>query len=181
MASKDMFSTSTDIKKPRLPAKFNIVDILIILLVVAGIVLLLFRLGAFGTVNAVDTAAVVSFVIGDESGIRDTTAAYFNAGDEVYLTSSVGAGVSPVGKIVSVGVSPHREERLINNEAVTFTYPSDPPTKVEVSGTIRFSGTYADGGFYIGGKQYAAAGSQIYLCTDKVDFYITVISVEVDG
>ncbi len=177
---KDMYTTSTDIKRPRLPARFNVLDILIILIIIAGILLVLYKSGVFGNTDAVEATATVSFVIGAESGIRDTTAQYFNEGDSVFLTSSVGPGVSPVGTITSVKTSVHTEERLIDGEAVTYSYPSDAPTKVEVSGTIRFTGTYADGGFYIGGKQFAVTGGQIYLCTDKVDFYMDVLSVEVE-
>ena len=158
---KDMYTASTEIKKQKGRIRFNIFDVLIILLIVAGVFLILYKAGVFGTAGAVETTATVSFVIGDESGIRDTTAAYFNAGDSVYLTSYVGKGVSPVGTILSAGIRPHTEERLIDGEAVTYTYPTAPPTKVEVSGTMRLKGTYADGGFYIDGKQFAVAGSQI--------------------
>lgn len=178
---KEMYTTSTEIKRSRLPAKFNILDILVILILIAGVVLILFRSGVFGSTNAVDTTATVTFVIGAESGIRDSTAQYFSEGDSVFLTSTVAAGAAPVGTIVSLKTSPHTEERLIGDETVTYTYPTESPTKVEVSGTMRFSGTYADGGFYIGGKQFAVVGSQIYLCTDKVDFYMDILSVDVDG
>ena len=175
-----MYTTSVEIKRPKPRIRFNIFDVLIILLLIAGVLLILYRAGIFGTSVSFETTATVSFVIGDESGIRDATATYFNVGDSVYLTSSVGKGVSPVGTILSLGTRPHTEERVIDGATVTYTYPSASPTKVEVSGTMKLTGTYGDGGFYIGGRQFAVAGSRIYLCTDKVDFYMTVLSVDVD-
>lgn len=151
-------------KNTAVKPRFNIFDVIIIVLILASIGAMVAR--AHYTANAKKNyaAADVEFSV---LGVSDVTANAIISGQTVYLVDND----SSIGQILSVEVVPSKTT-VEDAEGKLIELPH--PDKKDVRGVALLSGIYTDDGFMIDGKYPASAGKTIHVYTPKVDCIFTI-------
>ena len=156
--------------RPTEKTRFNVFDLLIILIVIACIVALVLRIYVFNK-NALDKKVNVSFSV---NNVMETTAEKMNSsiknGTVVYLTSNN----EVIGYVTSIDTerSTVYVEDENGNPIEVFH-----PTNWNVTGTAVLYGTSGDLGFYINGTQRAEINSVVSVYTDTVQFEMTLTDI----
>ena len=167
-------------KEKRTP-RFGVLDAVIVLLVVCLIAGIYFRSNIIEWVanqrNIRDYT--VTFAV---DNIRYTTPNYINVGDKVVLASSGEA----LGTIIAesdgmsnaaLNVTPAREFFTDNGQVIEVFYPNNE-SRVDVKGRLQCRGTYSeDGGFFVNGSTYLAAGQTVTVHTELVTLELRVLEI----
>lgn len=153
-------------------ARFNIIDLVIVVLILAVIAGVCIRYFSTQDVDEVDNSesATVSFLVQD---IRYTSADYFVGGDNVYVDDDgtylgefmKGFTITPAEKYITD----------VNGKTVKVNYPEN--TRIDVRGQILSEGTWKDGSFMVGGNMYIAAGKKMKICTPHITVTLLVTDV----
>lgn len=161
--------------------RFNAVDAMIIILVIAAIVGVYFRYTIidFLTRDRNIESYVVSYSIED---IRYTTPNYISVGDKVYFESDG----ELMGELISESEK-NKEPLNITLASKNFTdskgnivevfYPEE--TRVNAKGRMLCLGSYSEtGGFSLEGNRYIAAGQYVDVYTDNVTVTLKITAIE---
>ena len=161
--------------------RFNVLDAVIILLVIAAVVGVYFRYSIldFLTSDRNSQKYVVSYSI---DNMRATTSDYFIVGDKVYFDSDgelFGTLLSESQNKEPLSEGPAYESFADSKgEVHKVPYP-DMNNRVSAKGRLLCEGKYNEnGGFSVDGKSFVAPGQQIKVYTERVSFTLTVTSVE---
>ena len=104
--------------------------------------------------------------------IRSTSDKYLMAGNDIYFSN----GGVLVGKLTEKSSLPSKV--FINDsegKPVEVSYPKD--TYIDISGTLVCSGIMNVDGFYLNGTYSISPGSVLNVCSDMLDFTITVVDI----
>ena len=164
---------STSKKKIR----FNIIDVLIILLIVVSVVGIYFR-------NHIAEWIGMSTDLKDYSvtfkvtGIRATSEEYLFAGEKIYLDSpGMELGVIDGNCIVSPS-----ETYITMDDGTVIAVPSPRDTYIDVIGDVKCRGAMrSDDGFYLDGSYLITPGMTLKVHTERLDFTVTVTNIEEYG
>lgn len=156
--------------RPVEKSRFNVFDILIILIVVACIATLVLRLYVFNGV-ALNKKAEVTFSVNNvmQSTSEEMIKTIQN-GTNLYLTSN-NEIIGYVTEIRAVPSTVFVEDEDGNQIEVQH------PTNWNVTGTAILYGTEGDLGFYVNGTLRAEINSVIYVYTTRVQFEMTLTSI----
>ncbi len=158
-------------------AKFNAIDGIIILLVLACIASLAYKAFVIGEIeNGTGLSEYrVYFKIDD---IKSTSADYFLAGDIVRVKSSekvMGVLDGIVQHIPAVGAYNENGEEIFYPDLNNSTIYDE--TRYSLVGYITVKGEMTESGFLLNGESYIAPNSIIEIVTDKVESSIRIISI----
>ena len=155
--------------------KFNIMDALIIILVLACICTVIFRALDIKKVTSAEELDeyVVHFKV---DNIRSSSLQYFVEGDTVRIKSTnkvLGTLDEIVQHVPAVGA--------YNDNGEEVFYPSidksNDETRYSVYGNITVKGKMTDGGFLLGGERYIAPNSTLAIITEHIETEIKIISI----
>lgn len=148
-------------------ARFNIFDVIIILILLICIAAVSVR--AYFTANIRDTFenATIEFTV---SGVSKNTAASFHQYRKIYFALTN----DEIGSITEVSYGP---AKLYAADASGTPIEVDHPDKKDVHGTATFSGIWTDDGFMINGTELATVGKSIHIYTHDVECILTIVSV----
>ena len=175
--AKNVKATKKDNKK----ARFNVIDALIILLVLAIAVGMFFRAHIVEKLwaDTQSTDYVISFSIDD---IRYTTPTYINVGDKVYFADSgelLGEFISESDNVNALNITPASKYFTDSDGNVVEVFYPDGESRVDAKGRIQCKGYYSnDGGFSIDGRNYLAPGQSINVKTELVSVTINIMSID---
>ncbi len=160
-------------KKKNSKMRFNIIDLVIVVLILAcivGVYLRSISVKDLDTEETLDTAQI-SFLVQD---IRYTSADFFIGGEKVY-TKEDGLKIGEFMKGYFV-ITP-AEDYVTDHKGntVKVTYPEN--TRIDVKGKILSEGKWTDGGFLVGGNTYIAAGKEMKICTSHITVTLVVTDV----
>lgn len=167
--------------KKRSNARFNIVDLLIILIALLCVFSLIARYTTvLEKIGVSDQMAQyeVSFSV---SNLRYTTPNFFQIGDGVYLCDSnrtyMGTLMSrETGSTDALTIT--LSSRYVQSESGFVSAYYAENTLVDVSGRILCDGMISDDGYFLlGGDVYLAEGQSLTVCTDLVSFEMTVTAI----
>ena len=151
-------------------SRFNVFDILIILIVVACITALVLRLYVFNGV-ALNKKVEVSFSVNNimQSTAEEMLKSVQN-GTNLYLTSNN----EVIGYVTDIKAerSTVFVEDENGNQIEVFH-----PTNWNIVGTAVLYGTEGDLGFYVNGTTRAEINSVVYVYTTRVQFEMTLTSI----
>ena len=160
----------------------SVIDIVIILIIVAALVGIGFRIYAtqHPTVSTEKGEYEVSFRVDSVSYMLPN---YLRTGDEVYLSDSgrllgVLQNSSEYEEGSALAVTPARVTVLDENgNYVSVSYPGE--ALVDAVGVVLASGYYdANGSFLLDGKIHITPGEVLHVRTELVDFSLTVTEIE---
>ena len=157
--------------------KFNAMDVLIILLIIACIASVCYK--AFFAESLAPESDLgeyrIYFKIDD---IKSTSLAYFVPGDNVRLTSSdekVGTLEGIVQSLLAVGAYNDNGAEIYYPEVEDQTIYND--TRYSLTGYILVKGIMTDKGFLLNGTTYIAPNSELEIVTQHVKTSIKVVSI----
>ena len=152
----------TDVGKK---AKFNILDVVIVVAIVACIAAIGLRIYFSSRTETMPDSITVSFEV---EGVSAENAAEFLQGKELYLKSTG----EPIGKIETVSVEKLKINDATDKDGKVVT--AYHPDKKTVSGTLTIYGKSGENGFMIGGRILMHYGSTIDVYTDRNIFTVSV-------
>ena len=160
-------------KKKGAKARFNIIDLLIIVLVIACAVGVYIKHISSENIDTDQSfeEAQLSFLVQD---IRYTSAEFFENGErEVYLADDG----TKLGEFMKGFTITPAEKYLTDSmgKPVKVVYPEN--TRIDVRGKILSEGMWTDEGFMVGGNLYVAAGKQMEIATS--DIVVTLVVTDV--
>ena len=147
--------------------KFNVFDILIVVMIIACIAAIGLRFYFISNVDMTSESVSVKFEV---VGISDENANEFKDGKKLYLQNSD----NEVGRITSISIDQMKVRASDESGALIIL---DHPDKKTVTGTATFNGKWNEKGFMLGGTQLISLGTVIDLYTDRNQFSMTVIEV----
>ena len=153
--------------KPR----FNVIDLVIILAVLAVVVTVVLRSGVTDQLSSRESTDTVEITF-VSIGIKKSEADAFQVGDTVYCSSN---GMK-LGTVTYCEVTPY--EYFVENDAGELVKVSSD-IKVTLRGTVTCTGIMTDEGFMLGGTQYLAAGSTFAFHNQIMGTNLSVLSVRV--
>ena len=154
--------------------KFNIIDFIIILLVVACVV------GIYVRYNLIDKIGVnaqlknyeITFIAKDlrytslNAFEKDATVRDRTTGDTIGVFKEIET-TSPTSVYV----------KKSDGNIVKLYYPEN--TRIDIKGKIIVRGIMTDNGFLLEGKSYVATGTTLQISTEKLDIDITVEALNI--
>ncbi len=168
-------------EKVRRFPKFQILDVVIILLIIAMLVGIYFRYNVFEMFGDFQNQndAQLTFTV---TNIKDSTRHYINIDDVVYFKSDgkvLGSIMeSADNSDIALNFKPASETFIKDSgEIITVNYPSN--TRINADGKIKCKGTFSDDGtFLLDGATYLSAGQSVLVCTEKVTLQIVITGIE---
>ena len=153
--------------------RFNIIDLIIILVVLALGVGIALRYDFVGKIKSSteDNTVIVSFLI---RGADEEMVSAFNEGDVFYVSSN---GMK-LGELVKVSSSP--AEKLVSNSEGVYV-STTMPGKIDIRGEIRALGTMNSDGFKLGGTFFMAANKNIELKSKNVNMEFTLTGIRLEN
>lgn len=153
-------------------ARFNIIDLVIIVVAaacIAGVLLRHFSLKNADTGEVAENARI-SFLV---QNIRYTSADFFVGGDGVYCDDD---GIK-LGEFMKGFTITPAEEYVTdyNGKTIKVNYPEN--TRIDVRGTILSEGKWRDGSFFVDGNKYIAAGKNLTVHTAHITVTLVVTDV----
>ena len=154
-------------------AKFNIIDvsiILIIVLITAGI-FLRYDLAKNINFQANQDKFEIEFIIQD---IQEYSQNYLTAGESVYITiSSI-----KIGEIKEIlDIKPSEIFVQIQDGESTYMVESERPGRIDITGVMVSYGRRVDTGYMINGNVYCATGKEFLFHTGPLETTMTVLSI----
>ena len=149
--------------------RFNIVDFLIIVLVIAAVVSVIQRANVSDVFLAQERVTVeYSFIL---ENIRDTTAEYFAKDTDLFFQSNEDFA----GKLVEFSEEPYEVYITLNDGSIAKT---TVPEKKNITGKIRVEVKKTEDGYFLEDNYFLAPGCVMYLKFDMIFFSITVLDVK---
>lgn len=159
-------------EKVKIKKKFNIIDIIIIVLVILCVVGIYFR-GQITEWIGIDKQLSEYKLTFKVSEIKYTSGEYFTGGTKVYLDSpKLELGVID-GNCTVLPAEVYLEKA--DGTVVRVDYPKD--SYVDISGSIKCLGAEREDGFYLAGSYSITPGMTLKVHTDMLDFTITVTDI----
>ena len=161
--------------------RFNALDAVIILLVVLTVVGVYFRYSILDLLrnDANSQQYVVTYSI---DNVRYTTPTYIKVEDEVYFASNgkfFGMLLSESENQDPLNIMPASEYFVDSNGEVKEVFYPNNESRVTAKGRLLCQGYYnSDGGFYVDGNMYIAAGQTVDVYTETVSVTIRIVSIE---
>lgn len=152
--------------KPR----FNIIDMLVILVVIACIVGVMLRYGVVDRI-AMDTdknTVKITFLV---ESVWPYLPMAFESGDDIYMT----ALNIKVGKLVEKSTASALGYYNLQDGTVARSYNEK---RVDMTGVIEAKGIMTEEGFMLNGTTYVAAGTGFLMDNKDAQIYATILSVE---
>lgn len=157
--------------------RFNAIDALIILLVIALLVGIAYRAVVYDE-NAEDAKLKEYTVYFKVESIRNTARQYFVAGDIVRMKSTnqtIGVFDSVVQHDPAVGAYNDKGGQIFYPEIENPDIYND--TNCFVIGYITVKGEMTDSGFLLNGDTYISSNSDLEIVTDHIETTIKIISI----
>ena len=168
-------------KAERSRVRFNVLDAFIIILVIAAVVGVYFRYSILDFLKSDMNSEkyVITYSIDD---IRYTTPSYFHVDDKVYFASNgelFGTLISESENQGVLSIMPASKEFVASNGDVKNVFYPNSESRVTGKGRLVCEGSYNDdGGFFVDGETYVAAGQIIDVKTETVSVQMRVLSIE---
>lgn len=158
-------------KKPT-HVRFNIIDLVLIIAVLACLVGVYLRYTAseqFGVNHELEDY-VLSFEI---KNIRYTSADAFPEGDPLYLNGKD----TVLGTILAIDSTTPAEVVFTDKKGnyKTIYYPED--SRIDLSGRILSNGVMTERGYLLGGNTYLAPGQSYYVETPLINVSVTITAI----
>lgn len=152
--------------------RFNVIDLLIVLIVLACVVGLIVRFGNLGKMSAGDAQKSydVYFTV---SNIAYTAEDAFVPGDTVTLVES-GAVLGEFAALESI-LPAEFLARDVNGNLISVRYPES--TRIDVTGRIVARGVMSENGFLLNGTTYVASGAEYSVRSEHMDFVLKITSI----
>lgn len=168
-------------KTERGRVRFNVLDAFIIILVIAAVVGVYFRYSILDFLRSDMNAEkyVVTYSMDD---IRYTTPNYIHADDKVYFASSgelFGTIIRESENQGVLNIMPASKEFVDSKGDVKEVFYPNSESRVTAKGKLVCEGYYdPEGGFFVDGNTYIAAGQTIEVRTETVSVRMSVLSIE---
>ena len=168
-----MAKTENKQQKNAARVRFNLVDLVLIIAVLACLVGVYLRYSAgdeFGVKHELDQY-VLSFEI---NNIRYTSADAFTEGDKVYLDGKE----TVLGTILAID-STSPSEVIYTDDKGDYKmvyYPED--TRIDLTGRLLSIGVMSERGYLLGGNTYLAPGQTYYVETPRINVSVTITDIE---
>ena len=163
-------------------AKFGILDIVIILLIVTCVVGIYFRYNILDLLNNEKNMKeyTISYSIED---IRYSTPDFVRVNDTVYFAddeTALGTILeASQGSALALSVRP-AEKTFLTDEGTMerVSYPNNE-SRVDAKGRLLCKGTYSDdGGFLVNGSRFLSAGQSVTVYTELVTVTVTITDIQ---
>ena len=154
--------------KPKV--RFNIVDFLIVVAVIAAILTLIFR----GTLteligNVIYTQDAVLSVRVD--GLSEEQAEQISEGDILWL------GDEKLGSVISKS-SENSHRMILDASGAGSEFQSvRDPEHFDLTFSVSVKGVYSDDGFHLFGRSFVGVGEKLKVISDKYGYEVTIISI----
>lgn len=152
--------------------RFNVIDVLIILIALACVVGLVLRFGNVGGLSSTENLKAFD-VYFSVSNIAYTSEDAFVQGDTVRLADS-GAVLGEFAGLESILPA----EFLARDESgnlIAVNYPES--TRIDVTGRIVSHGVMSDNGYLLNGTTYIAAGTEYVVQSEHMDFVLKITNI----
>ena len=152
--------------------RFNVIDVLIILIALACVVGLVLRFGNVGGLSTTENLKAFD-VYFSVSNIAYTSEDAFVQGDTVRLADS-GAVLGEFAGLESILPA----EFLARDESgnlIAVNYPES--TRIDVTGRIVSHGVMSDNGYLLNGTTYIAAGTEYVVQSEHMDFVLKITNI----
>ena len=155
-------------EKPRV--RFNIIDFLIVIAVIAAILTVVFR----GTLteligNVIYTQDAVLTLRAD--GLTEEQIGQISEGDVLYL------GDEKLGNIISKSYENSRGLILDSSGAGSVFLSVRDPEHFDITISVNVKGVYSDDGFHLFGKNFVGVGEKLGVISEKYGYEVTIISI----
>jgi len=152
--------------------RFNVVDIIILLVVVAAVVGLVLRFGNVGGFSADEDLKTyeIYFAVKD---IAYTSEDAFVSGDTVTLVDS-GVVLGELEGLESI-MPAEFFARDQSGNLIVASYPE--LTRIDVTGHILSHGIMSENGYLVGGTTYVAAGAAYSVRSEHMDFVLEITNI----
>lgn len=153
-------------------ARFNIIDALIVIILLACIVGLVFRYGNFGggvSEDDLDNYEIYFAV----KNIAYTSENAFVSGDTVTLVDG-GEILGTLSRLDTVLPA----ELIVRDKSgnlITVNYPES--TRIDVTGYIDSRGSMGENGYLVDGTTYVAAGKEYAVQTEHADVILEILNI----
>ncbi len=152
-----------------LKKKFNIIDFLLIVLIIAALISVLLRNDVTSTLNVGQKMTDVEFTFIVEN-IRDISCDKFAEGKEFLLQSND----KSIGTLTSYEVLPYEQFMELSSGEIV---KSQVPNRYTLKGTVKTQVYKGEDGYYLEDNVFLSPGSTFYVKFDILYFMISVISV----
>lgn len=156
----------------RVRPRFNVIDVLIVLIVLACAVGLVFRFGNIGNMSSEDELKTydVYFTV---SNIAYTAEDAFVQGDTVTLSES-GAILGEFAGLESI-LPAEFFARDSGGNLIAVHYPE--ATRIDVTGRIVSRGIMSENGYLLNGTTYVASGTEYTVQSEHMDFVLKITNI----
>lgn len=146
--------------------KFNLIDFMIVIAVIAVIVVIAFRSGAVDSFTNTAKGKTIAYEIkvGD---VQKESYNYINVGDKIYSEETD----AYLGTVVDKVSEPAKAYIVTTEGKIVKT---EQPGRVDIYLTVEAKGTVDEGGCKIDGKFFVAAGKYFSCYTDNIYFNVEV-------
>lgn len=152
-----------------LKKRFNIIDFLLIVLILAALISVLLRNDVTRALNVGQKKTNIEYTFMVEN-IRDISCDKFAEGKEFLLQSNE----KSIGTLTSYEVLPYEQFVELSNGEIVKT---QVPERYTLKGTVAAQVRKAEDGYYLDDNTFLCPGSTFYVKFDILHFMITVISV----
>ncbi len=147
--------------------RFNIIDFVLLIAVLACVVGIALRYNLNETINRTTDTAEVDIII---ERLLNTSADALHVGDTLYTPNNDAV----FGEILSIETKPAVIRYSNNDGTITYTTYED---RVDVTLRIHIEGYNTENGFMIGGVTYIGNGSTFPLASPYIETQCTVLNV----
>lgn len=158
-------------KKGKLFGKFNVIDLIFVLIIAIAVLATVYKFGFSANKDATVAADRIEYVLKAEK-VRMFTVDAFEIGDTVYDDESS----KPIGVITKVDYKP-TEQYFYKNDGTIVK--SVMPERYDAYVTIECDARISDDGYYANGTKQIAKFSTIKITTQKVEVTTKVDSVNI--
>lgn len=152
-------------------ARFNVIDLLIILafIAVAAGILLRYNIADKLGVKADDVEVELTFRVSD---MRTTSQDCFALGD-TFVWDTVGVSL---GELTEITFKPAEAVVELADGSAQLTYSE---TRIDAFGILRVKGTMTDEGFMLGGTQFISPGKDVSMNNGKIKVVAVIEEMEI--
>ena len=160
-------NTNTEMK-----LRFNVIDVLILLIALACVIGLILRFGNVGGLSGTENLKSYD-VYFSVSNIAYTSEDAFVQGDTVRLVES-GAVLGEFAGLESI-LPAEFFARDENGNLIAVNYPES--TRIDVTGRIVSLGVMGENGDWLNGTTYIAAGTEYAVQSEHMDFVLKITNI----
>ena len=152
--------------------RFNVIDALIILVLLACVVGLVFRYGNFGG-GAQESELEDYEIYFSVSNVAYTSEDAFVKGDTVTLADE-GVVLGTLSDIKTI-LPAEFVARDKSGNLITVNYPAS--TRIDVTGYINSRGVMRENGYFVNGTVYVASGKEYTVRTEHMDVVLKILNI----